>query len=51
MELPYNTVISKDMLEKGLASPIADWETKRRWINYAFDQFRQRGYRAASASR
>lgn len=49
MELPYNTVISKDMLEKGLDSPIADWPTKRRWIAYAFEQFQARGYRAASA--
>ncbi len=49
MELPYNTVISKDMLEKGLDSPIADWPTKRRWIDYAFEQFQARGYRAASA--
>ncbi|MBI1762348.1 MAG: coproporphyrinogen III oxidase family protein [Acidobacteria bacterium] len=49
MELPYNTVISKDMIEKGLDSPIADWPTKRRWIDYAFEQFQARGYRAASA--
>lgn len=49
MELPYNTVISKEMIEKGLDSPIADWPTKRRWINYAFEQFQARGYRAASA--
>ncbi len=49
MELPYNTVISKEMLDKGLDSPIADWPTKRRWIDYAFEQFQARGYRAASA--
>jgi oxygen-independent coproporphyrinogen III oxidase len=49
MELPYNTVISKEMIEKGLDSPIADWPTKRRWIDYAFEQFQARGYRAASA--
>lgn len=49
MELPYNTVISKEMIEKGLDAPIADWPTKRRWIDYAFEQFQAQGYRAASA--
>jgi oxygen-independent coproporphyrinogen-3 oxidase len=49
MELPYNTVISREMIEKGLTSPIADWETKRRWVDYAFEQFQERGYRVASA--
>ncbi|HYK19641.1 MAG TPA: radical SAM protein, partial [Pyrinomonadaceae bacterium] len=37
MELPYNTVISQDMLKKGIESPIADWPTKRRWLEYAFE--------------
>jgi oxygen-independent coproporphyrinogen-3 oxidase len=49
MELPYNTVISQDMIKKGLDSPIADWPMKRRWLDYAFEQFEQRGYRVASA--
>lgn len=49
MELPYNTVISQDMLKRGLTSPIADWPTKRRWVDYAFEQFQERGYRVASA--
>jgi oxygen-independent coproporphyrinogen III oxidase len=49
MELPYNTVISREMIEKGLDSPIADWPTKRRWVDYAFQQFEERGYRVASA--
>src|SRR5262249_19430096 len=30
MELPYNTVISQEMLSKGIDSPVADWPTKRR---------------------
>ena len=30
-------------------SPIADWETKRRWLDYAFEQFQARGYEIASA--
>lgn len=49
MELPYNTVISREMIEKGVDSPIADWPTKRRWVDYAFEEFEKRGYRVASA--
>ncbi len=49
MELPYNTVISREMIEKGLDSPVADWPTKRRWLDYAFEEFEKRGYRVASA--
>ncbi|HKX33507.1 MAG TPA: coproporphyrinogen-III oxidase family protein, partial [Blastocatellia bacterium] len=49
MELPYNTVISQEMIQQGLDSPIADWPLKRRWVDYAFDRFQERGYRAASA--
>jgi coproporphyrinogen III oxidase-like Fe-S oxidoreductase len=49
MELPYNTIISQDMIRLGLSSPIADWPTKRRWLDYAYEQFEARGYRVASA--
>ncbi len=49
MELPYNTIISQDMLKQGAASPVADWVTKRHWLNYAFDQFLEHGYRIASS--
>src|SRR5262249_826754 len=50
MELPYSTVISQEMLKQGMASPIAGWETKRRWLDYAFEQFQERGYEIASAT-
>ena len=50
MELPYNTIISQEMLKQGLASPVADWPTKRHWLNYAFDQFQAHGYHIASAT-
>src|SRR5215471_1501827 len=50
MELPYNTVISQEMLKQGMASPIAGWDTKRRWLDYAFEQFHDRGYEIASAT-
>lgn len=49
MELPYNTIISQEMLKEGIESPIADWPTKQRWLNYAFDEFVASGYRIASA--
>jgi oxygen-independent coproporphyrinogen-3 oxidase len=49
MELPYNTIISQDMLKQGAASPVADWKTKRHWLDYAFDQFLEHGYRIASS--
>ena len=49
MELPYNTVISQEIINEGVASPIADWPTKQRWLDYAFDEFQARGYRIASA--
>jgi oxygen-independent coproporphyrinogen-3 oxidase len=70
MELPFNTVFSKEMLqvgqdgEKGVRppeergqtpfsppnqSPVADWPTKRAWVDDAFDQFLQAGYEVSSA--
>ena len=49
MELPYNTVISQEIINLGVDSPIADWPTKRHWVDYAFREFQDRGYRVASA--
>ena len=47
MELPYNTVISQDILKKGIESPIAGWSDKRRWLDYAFEQFLAHDYEIA----
>ena len=47
MELPYNTVISQDILKKGIESPIAGWTTKRQWLDYAFEQFQAHDYEIA----
>src|SRR5688500_18715961 len=47
MELPSNTLIWQDILKKGTQSPIADWPTKRRWLNYAFEEFIARDYEIA----
>lgn len=50
MELPFNTIISKEMQESGIASPIADWETKRRWVNEAFETLATKGYIISSGN-
>jgi oxygen-independent coproporphyrinogen-3 oxidase len=48
MEVPRNSIISQQV-QKGLDSPLADWPTKRRRVEYAFEKFEERGYRVASA--
>jgi oxygen-independent coproporphyrinogen-3 oxidase len=45
--LPYNTTISRDILNKGIESPIAGWSAKRRWLDYAFEQFLAHDYEIA----
>ncbi len=47
MELPYNTTISRDILNKGIESPIAGWTMKRHWLDYAFEQFLAHDYEIA----
>jgi len=47
MELPYNTTISRDILNKGIESPIAGWSAKRHWLDYAFEQFLAHDYEIA----
>lgn len=52
MELPYNTVFSKELKVIGNDTPdlaIADWPTKRAWVEYAFAEFRKAGYDQSSA--
>ena len=50
MEIPYNTTIYQKMKAEGkLAAPVADWETKRRWVNEAFSELEKVGYTVASA--
>ena len=50
MEVPYNTGIYKEMKEQQVDSaPIADWPTKRRWVDYAFNELQANGYDIASA--
>ena len=50
MEIPYNTTIYQQMKEAGqLYAPIADWQTKRKWLGYAFNALENAGYTIASA--
>jgi oxygen-independent coproporphyrinogen-3 oxidase len=51
MEVPYNTTIYKEMKAKGqLVAPVADWDTKRRWVSEAFRAFEAAGYTVATAT-
>ena len=53
MELPYNTVFSKELKLVGNDEPtlaIADWPTKRAWTRYAFDELVKAGYEVSSAT-
>ena len=50
MELPHNTIISNEIKELGITSPIASWETKRRWVSQAMDYLFERGYHASSGN-
>jgi coproporphyrinogen III oxidase-like Fe-S oxidoreductase len=53
MELPYNTVFSKELTVLGNDEPslnVADWPTKRAWMRYAFDEFEKAGYAISSAT-
>jgi oxygen-independent coproporphyrinogen-3 oxidase len=50
MEIPFNTTIYQRMKAEGkLVAPVADWETKRRWVREAFEAFEQAGYHIGSA--
>jgi oxygen-independent coproporphyrinogen III oxidase len=51
MELPFNTTISKNLLKQTgqFSQPIANWETKRRWVSEAFAELERAGYHLRSA--
>jgi oxygen-independent coproporphyrinogen III oxidase len=49
MEIPYNTTIYREMKAAGkLAAPVADWQTKRRWVKEAFAALESAGYTVGS---
>jgi oxygen-independent coproporphyrinogen-3 oxidase len=50
MEIPFNTTIYKSMKEEGeITAPVADWDTKRRWVAEAFEALESEGYTITSA--
>lgn len=49
MELPFNTIYSKDILGHVIETPVADWPTKRAWVEYAYDELQAHGYHVSSA--
>jgi oxygen-independent coproporphyrinogen-3 oxidase len=51
MELPYNTTITKDLLQKTgqMTGTVAGWDTKRRWVQDAFAALERAGYHIGSA--
>jgi len=52
MELPFNTVFSKELKLVGQDEPsavVADWPTKRAWVNYAFEELAKAEYAVSSA--
>src|SRR5262249_42813349 len=52
MELPFNTVFSKELSVVGqddIVRAVADWPTKRAWVDYAFDELGKAGYTVSSA--
>jgi oxygen-independent coproporphyrinogen-3 oxidase len=51
MELPYNTTISKDLLQKTgqMTGSLAGWDVKRRWVQQAFEGLERAGYHIGSA--
>jgi len=51
MEVPFNTGIYQQMKATGkLVAPVADWETKRRWVDYAYREFEKIGYTVTSGT-
>lgn len=53
MELPYNTVFSRELKVIGNDDPslgVADWPTKRAWTRYAFEELEKAGYSVSSAT-
>ena len=50
MEIPFNTTMSKQMqAHRQVVAPVADWKTKREWVNYAFSELEGAGYTISSA--
>ncbi|MCZ6836462.1 MAG: coproporphyrinogen-III oxidase family protein [Planctomycetota bacterium] len=50
LEVPYNTTLYQRMRDgQTQVAPVADWDTKRRWVSEGFDHLMADGYSVASA--
>ncbi len=49
MELPFNTIYTRELTGGGVRLPVADWDTKRAWHDYAFERLAAAGYEMSSA--
>jgi len=49
MELPYNTIYSRGLMDGSSQVPLADWALKREWHDYAFAELAAAGYEVSSA--
>jgi len=50
MEVPYNTTMFQQMTVSGNSvAPVADWQTKRHWQDYAYRELERAGYTITSA--
>jgi len=49
MELPFNTVYTKELSSGNSGIEVADWQTKREWNDYAFEKLASAGYEISSA--
>jgi oxygen-independent coproporphyrinogen-3 oxidase len=50
MEVPFNTTIYRRMKDgEQEVAPVADWATKRRWVDEAFEALAEDGYLVGSA--
>ena len=50
MEVPYNTTVYQRMKDGGKqTAPVADWPTKRRWVDEGFRALESDGYTVGSA--
>ncbi|HEY7699381.1 MAG TPA: coproporphyrinogen-III oxidase family protein [Vicinamibacteria bacterium] len=48
MELPFNTVYSREMLDGEGKSRVATWSQKREWVRRAFSRLKDAGYHVSS---
>ena len=49
LELPFNTVYSRQLLDGDETPSVADWETKRAWHDEAIETLAEAGYERSSA--